>query len=69
MVVERDEVDEPLPGEQAGDAALAAVIGEMIALVFERFPDPAGAEHREAMTMLLDLHRRLRARERVRRLH
>jgi hypothetical protein len=29
--------------------------------VFERFPDPAGAEHREAMTMLLDLHRRLRA--------
>jgi hypothetical protein len=39
MVVERDEVDGPLPGERLVDDHLAALIGELIAIVFDRLPD------------------------------
>jgi hypothetical protein len=67
MVVERDEVDEPLPGELVGDH-LAALIGELIVIVFERLPDTSSAEHRGVMTAVLDLHRQLRERGGARRL-
>jgi hypothetical protein len=46
----------------AGDDHLAALINELIALVFERIPDTSSAEHRGVMTALLDLHRQLRSR-------
>jgi hypothetical protein len=68
-VIERDETDEPLPGELVGsDHHLASLISELIGLVFERLPDTSSAEHRGVMTAVLDLHRHLRERGGVRRL-
>jgi hypothetical protein len=55
-----------LPGERLVDDHLAAPIGELIAIVFDRLPDTSSAEHRGVMTALLDLHRQLRARPRSR---
>jgi hypothetical protein len=66
-VIEHNE-DELLPGELVGDHHLAALIGELFALVFERFPDTSSAEHRGLMTAVLDLHRQLRERGGARRL-
>jgi hypothetical protein len=66
MVVERDETDEPLPGERPVDDALSTAINSLIAITFERLPDTSSAEHRGVMTALLDLHRQLRARPRAR---
>ena len=60
MATERDAEFEALPGEVAGDH-LTTVIGELIAVVFETFPEAKSAEHREAMCAVLDLHQRLRA--------
>jgi hypothetical protein len=68
MVVERDETDELLPGERLVDDHLAALIGELITVVFERIPDTSSAEHRAVMTAVLDLHRQLRERGGARRL-
>jgi hypothetical protein len=59
-MIERDDKLEALPGEVAGDH-LTAVIAELIAVVFETFPETKSAEHREAMCAVLDLHQRLRA--------
>jgi hypothetical protein len=68
LATERDEIDEPLPGERLVDDHLTALIGELIAVVFARFPDVSGAEHKAMMVALLDLHRQLRERGGVRRL-
>jgi hypothetical protein len=67
MVIEHSE-DEPLLGERLADDHLAALIGELIAIVFERYPDVSGAEHKSLMVGLLDLHRQLRERGGARRL-
>ena len=61
-MIERDEVDEPLPGERLVDDHLTALIGELITIVFARIPDTSSAEHRGVMTAVLDLHRQLRER-------
>ena len=66
-MIGRDEVDELLPGELVGDH-LATLIGELIALVFERLPDVSSAEHKAVMTAVLDIHRQLRERGGARRL-
>ena len=59
MVVERDEIDELLPGELVGDA-LTALLGELIAITFETFPDTSSAEHRAAMIAVLESHARIK---------
>ena len=46
----------------AGGQRDPALIGELIAIVFERFPDTSSAEHRAVMTAVLDLYRQLRER-------
>jgi hypothetical protein len=72
-MIERDEdslghePDEALPGERLVDAHLAALIGELMQLVFQRYPDVSGAEHKSLMVGLLDLHRQLRERGGARR--
>jgi hypothetical protein len=66
MVTERDVESDELPGERLVDDHLAALIAELIAIVFERIPDTSSAEHRGVMTAVLDLHRQLRARPRSR---
>jgi hypothetical protein len=67
-MIERDEVDESLPGERLVDDALTVAINSLIAIVFERLPDVSGAEHKAVMVALLDLHRQLRERGGARRL-
>jgi hypothetical protein len=49
MVIAGDETDDRLPGELAGDAALAAVIGELIRLVFERIGTPSFPKRRHSV--------------------
>jgi hypothetical protein len=61
MVVEHNE-DDRLPGELLVDNHLAALIGDLIALVFARIPDTSSAEHKAVMVALLDIHRQLRER-------
>jgi hypothetical protein len=65
MVVEPDETDELLPGELLVDDALTVAINSLIAIVFERLPDPSSAEHKAVMVAVLNIHRQLRERGRV----
>jgi hypothetical protein len=66
MVTEREETD-VVPGDEAGDLRLA--VGQLVACVFQAFPDTESSEHRAAMIAMLELHQRLSAARHRRRMN
>jgi hypothetical protein len=67
MAIEQREESDVMPGDEAGDLRLA--VGQLVATVFQAFPDTESSEHRAAMMAMLELHQRLSAARHRRRLN